>query len=229
MRNFYISDLHLGHANIILYDNRPFKSIDEMDEKLIENWNAVVTDEDVVYHIGDFSWDKYDKWVDQIRRLNGRIFLIKGNHDRENYLNQLLNDRRVKDKVIGWENYKEISDAGKMVVMSHYYMTSHNGMFRGSKHLYGHVHCSFDYKVCLKMQETIESLYRIKPAAYNVGCMVPYMSYTPRTLDEIEAGYDALNRQQLVWTRLQGIQNVDVKLLNLVKEETPDEDQIQGS
>jgi hypothetical protein len=78
------------------------------------------------------------------------------------------------------------------------------------------------------MQETIESLYRIKPAAYNVGCMVPYMSYTPRTLDEIEAGYDALNRQKLVWTRLQGIQNVDVKLLNLVKEETPDEGQIQS-
>jgi len=221
--NYYIADLHFGHDNILLYDNRPFSSIDEMDAKLVQNWNSVVSDDDTVYHLGDFSWRKYESWVDVIRQLNGKIFFVKGNHDRENYLNQLLNDKRVKDRIVGWENYKEVSDAGRMVVLSHYYMTSHNGMFRGSKHLYGHVHCTFDYKVCLKMQETIQALYRLKPTAYNVGAMIPYMSYTPRTLDEIEAGYDALNKQRLVWTRLQGVQYTDVKLLDLIKEELPDE------
>ncbi len=53
--NFYISDLHLGHYNVIKMCNRPFSSVEEMDETLINNWNAAVHDEDDVYILGDFS------------------------------------------------------------------------------------------------------------------------------------------------------------------------------
>ena len=51
---YYIGDMHLGHENVIKYDNRPFATIEEMDATLIDNWNRVVTEEDHVYILGDF-------------------------------------------------------------------------------------------------------------------------------------------------------------------------------
>ena len=59
--NYFISDLHFGHLNIIRLDNRPFTTLEEMDNKLIENWNNTVTRDDTIYILGDFSWYKADK------------------------------------------------------------------------------------------------------------------------------------------------------------------------
>lgn len=56
--NYYISDTHFGHKNVIRYDNRPFDSIEEMDEAMIQLWNETVNDADAVYILGDFSWYK---------------------------------------------------------------------------------------------------------------------------------------------------------------------------
>ena len=56
--NFYISDNHFGHFNVIRYDNRPFDNTDTMDKVMIDRWNEVVGDEDTVYILGDFSWYK---------------------------------------------------------------------------------------------------------------------------------------------------------------------------
>ncbi len=57
--NYYIADTHLGHENVLKFDNRPFSSVDEMDEILITQWNAVVKDTDDVYIIGDFNTNEY--------------------------------------------------------------------------------------------------------------------------------------------------------------------------
>ena len=54
--NFYIADMHLGHENVIPYDNRPFRSVNEMNRALIDNWNRKVGKDDDVYIIGDFSY-----------------------------------------------------------------------------------------------------------------------------------------------------------------------------
>ena len=54
--NRYISDLHLGHANVIKFDNRPFKNLEEMHERIITNWNKVTNKNDTVYILGDFCW-----------------------------------------------------------------------------------------------------------------------------------------------------------------------------
>ena len=80
MSIFLISDLHLDHANIIKYCKRPFLSVHQMNTQLVQNWNQVVTNSDVVFHLGDFCHGHPDKWIDM---LNGRIEFVKGNHDRQ--------------------------------------------------------------------------------------------------------------------------------------------------
>ena len=74
---FLIADLHLGYKSIIEYCSRPFRSLTEMDTKLIENWNRVVNENDEVFVVGDFA-RKPRKFVDKFK---GKIILIKGNHD----------------------------------------------------------------------------------------------------------------------------------------------------
>jgi calcineurin-like phosphoesterase family protein len=81
---FVISDLHLGHANIIKYCSRPFphNAVDEMDQVLINNWNYTVKPGDRIYHIGDLCYGPNAKSpTEYLRQLNGTISLIRGNHD----------------------------------------------------------------------------------------------------------------------------------------------------
>lgn len=73
------------HKNVIRFDNRPFGTIDEMDEALVNNWNSVVSNADHVYHLGDFCWGKKDDWIKYLKLLNGNIHIIKGNHDLKDY------------------------------------------------------------------------------------------------------------------------------------------------
>lgn len=79
---WFISDTHFGHANIIKYCDRPFKDFEQMDEALIENWNNVVGEEDVIYHMGDVAMGKWERWEGIFNRLNGYKILVVGNHDR---------------------------------------------------------------------------------------------------------------------------------------------------
>ena len=80
---FFTSDLHLGHRNIIRLCNRPFSSIDEMDECLIEKWNKKVTNADTVYILGDLMFRNEKPPEEYLRQLRGKKHLIIGNHDRE--------------------------------------------------------------------------------------------------------------------------------------------------
>ena len=80
-KTFFTSDTHFGHANIIRLCNRPFKDVEEMNEKLIENWNKVVPEDGTVFHLGDFAFGGSALWNSVIPRLNGQIYLIIGNHE----------------------------------------------------------------------------------------------------------------------------------------------------
>lgn len=127
---FVTSDLHFGHEGIIKHAKRPFKNVLEMDNKLIDNWNKTVSKDDLVYVLGDFAFkSNYKKYVD---KLNGEKILIIGNHD----------SKFSKEGFKFVTNYLEIENNGTKFILSHYPMTSWNGMFRDSVHLYGHVHSS---------------------------------------------------------------------------------------
>lgn len=78
---FFTSDTHFNHTNILRFCNRPWGSIEEHDQALIENWNSVIGPDDTVFHLGDFVFGGFPKWKEIVEQLNGHIYLIRGNHD----------------------------------------------------------------------------------------------------------------------------------------------------
>lgn len=81
MTQYVISDLHLDHENIIEYCDRPFDSVEEMNQALINNWNSVVEKTDTVFYVGDFSWYDVENVISFYERLNGEMVVVRGNHD----------------------------------------------------------------------------------------------------------------------------------------------------
>lgn len=82
MTNYFSSDLHFGHSNIIEYSGRPFKDVPDMNERLIENWNATVAPEDTVWVLGDVAMGLIADSLALAARLQGHKILLCGNHDR---------------------------------------------------------------------------------------------------------------------------------------------------
>lgn len=81
-RVFITSDHHFGHKKVIEYENRPFQDVEEMDRFMIEKWNKTVKKEDLVLHLGDFSFYNKEKTKEIVTKLNGTIEILVGNHDR---------------------------------------------------------------------------------------------------------------------------------------------------
>ena len=82
MTTWFTADLHLGHRNIIDYCNRPFHTVDAMNNALIENWNEAVAPNDTVWVVGDFALGKIADTLPIVSTLHGRKILVAGNHDR---------------------------------------------------------------------------------------------------------------------------------------------------
>lgn len=187
--NYYISDTHFGHKNIIKLDAnngcRSFSSIEEHDNLIIENINKYVTPQDQLYFLGDVSWYEPRKTAELIEQINCKNrFLLHGNHDR------WIKDGKCKKLFQGIYDIKQISDSGKQIILCHFPIMMWTGQHRGTIHLYGHVHNSkeeMDYQNFVKeLDEQIASRDgdKYKPVrAYNVGCML--WNYAPVTLSQI--------------------------------------------
>jgi len=185
--NYYISDLHIGHENILRFDNRPFADVNEMNNKLIENWNARVRSDDTVYILGDFIWAKESEWSSIVGSLGGNKVLIRGNHDPKQFS---AATKRMFQEIT---DLKEIKDSGKHVVMCHYPIPFFRASFASTAFmLYGHVHQTIEYEYIAKLRREVKANstgYGTPNGNFiNVGCMMPYMDYTPRKLDEIIEG-----------------------------------------
>lgn len=112
MKFFTLSDTHFGHAKIIDYCNRPFSSVEEMDEAMIKNWNETVSNNDTVLHLGDFGLGNKEYIASIVKRLNGKKILILGNHD--NWSEQTYRDmgfHTVSRFPILWNDFYLLSHA----------------------------------------------------------------------------------------------------------------------
>ena len=171
-KNFYIADTHLGHDNIRKLSNRPFDTVEEMDRAIINNWNSVVTDNDDIYILGDFSY-KSENPISYLKKLNGKKHLIVGNHD-----SKLLKNPACKKYFVEIVDMKMVNDNGVQIFCCHYPIVEWNGYYKNVLHFYGHVHNTFH-------NETTKYARDMKNA-YNVG--VDIIGFAPKTLDEIIKG-----------------------------------------
>lgn len=168
---FYTSDLHFGHKNILEYENRPFKDVDEMNRVLVENWNRKVRKNDEVYILGDFGFVKGEEANRLLDQLNGRKYLIRGNHD-----SYFLNHSKFDSTKFEWvKDYATVKDHGIRIVMFHYPLAVWDGMQHDDLHFYGHIHSNANTDHPL--------YYDLGPNAFNVGCDV--RNYEPVTLEEL--------------------------------------------
>ena len=170
---WFTADSHIGHRNIIKYCQRPFSNVEEMNETLICNWNKVVGKNDYVFHLGDFSVGGAAEWTSILDNLNGRIFLVLGNHDMNNVDQGFM--RRFEDVAM-----QMLITIGKQrVYLNHYPFLCYGGAYRGTWQLFGHVHTSS----CMSGLDG-PRLQMLFPRQYDVG--VDNNNYTPISFEEVE-------------------------------------------
>lgn len=125
---FVISDTHFHHSKIIDPTGRPFASVEDMDNTLIANWNRVVRRDDLVCHLGNLALATRARTVQLLKKLNGRIYLIRGNHD-------------IRNLPVAWEgDLHTVRFDGTLFVMCHYPLADWHGRPSGSIMVHGHMH-----------------------------------------------------------------------------------------
>lgn len=138
MTVWFTSDTHFFHRNIIRYSGRPFTSVEEMNEQMIERWNRNVKPSETIYHLGDFGFAPPKQLEDVLKRLNGKKVLIIGNHDKQMF------KPTIRPFFQEMTHYKEIYIRNKQrVVLSHYPFASWNGSYHGSFCFHGHTHGTY--------------------------------------------------------------------------------------
>ena len=192
---YYIADLHFFHKAVNTdMDHRGFASVEEMNETMIEKWNARVRKKDEVVIIGDLSFGSVQETNELVRRLRGRLYLIKGNHDR------FVWNRELDESLFQWiRPYEELSDNRRKVILCHYPVMCYNGQYRRSGDgepltymLYGHVHNTRDEQLVNEfINRSRQTVYK---SAYTeqeetipcqmINCFCMFSDYTPLTLDE---------------------------------------------
>ena len=132
MTIFLTGDTNFNHNNIIEYNQRPFKHVSEMNEEITRRWNEVVGKADIVYHLGDFGMGRVEELRTNLSRLNGRVSIIRGNHDES--LSKLLEMGfcSISDELT-------LSYRGFIIIMSHYQDLINHGI-EGIIHIHGHTH-----------------------------------------------------------------------------------------
>lgn len=168
---YFTADQHFGHENILRHCNRPFANANEIDAALIANWNATVTQNDDIYILGDFTMRSAEDAHKYLTRLNGRKYFIRGNHDK--FLRGRGNAQYTNDYI--WvKDYEMLHAEWNCFVLFHYPILEWANYYRGSIHLYGHVHNS---------ETSAELLKGLKGLAFNVG--VDVNGYCPVSIKTI--------------------------------------------
>lgn len=181
---YFTSDLHFAHANIINLCGRPFESVEQMNEALIENWNKKVRNNDTVYVVGDMVW-KRENVERFLGRLKGNKILIVGNHDN------WIAEESFQKYFVEIAKYKEISLNGHQMTFCHYPMLEWKNSRKGDSpklgyHIYGHIHNNVlpEYRYLFEL-----------PNALNAG--VEVNNYEPVTFEELVENNARFSKQAL--------------------------------
>lgn len=135
---YVIADTHFGGDTIIRYENRPFTTTKEMEQCLIKQWNEVVTNEDMVYVLGDFSTNQTEEQDRALlERLQGKKILIMGNHDQHRTPEQ-------------WRNLGFWECSPWPILYQDFFLLSHEPLYINQNmpyaNIYGHVHGNITYQ-----------------------------------------------------------------------------------
>jgi calcineurin-like phosphoesterase family protein len=168
---WFTADWHLNHQNILKYSNRPFSSIGEMNETLINNYNSVVKENDSIYFLGDFAFRNVSEYA---KRLKGTKYFIPGDHDKA-----MSGSREFHflEHLYGFYPQGLMDEYGnkRLIVLCHWAMRSWAKSHYGSYHLYAHHHGK------------LES-YGL---SFDIGCDTN--NYFPYSLDDVEKKMQTLN------------------------------------
>lgn len=196
---FFTSDTHYGHANIAGKNTskwshggyRQYSSVEEMNHDLVKAINRAVGPDDILYHLGDWSFGgKENIWNFRKQLRCGTVHLILGNHDHHIQNNILLpgdNDFGVQaqDLFTSVSHYKEVNINGQIYVLSHYPFAVWHGNGKNWRHLHGHCHGSFN-SIGLSMDVGVDVALNSlgEPRPFSVDEIEDYMRLkTPKLLD----------------------------------------------
>ncbi len=200
---YYIADLHFFHAAMNdRMDHRGFQNVEEMNEYMIAKWNDKVRKNDDVVIIGDLSWGNAEETNTLLTRLNGRLYLIQGNHDR------FLTNKEMDASRFKWiKPYEEFSDNKRKVVLCHYPIMCYNGQYRLDENgnprtymLYGHVHDTQDQRLLEQFQKITRNTVTRNAQGETqhipcnmINCFCKYSDYEPLSLDQWIEYYAKMN------------------------------------
>jgi calcineurin-like phosphoesterase family protein len=147
---WFTSDLHFWHKNICKYCDRPYESVEEMNEAIIQNWNAVVQEDDVVFVLGDLGFCGIEKLRLLISQLKGKIFLIQGNHDSDKVVNKLYEEGIIKDyfKLLEVTIVNDEECPNQQLTLCHFPMIDWYNKEKGAWMVHGHQHQLPDTPSC---------------------------------------------------------------------------------
>ena len=167
--NLYISDMHLGHRNVINFDNRPFTDVDEMDYVMINLWNSRVQKDDNVYILGDFCYrsGKTADWY--LRQLKGHKHLVIGNHDKST-----LENEKAMAYFESVDKMMHVTDGDKQICLCHYPIAEWYKGRHGSWHIYGHIHGD---------RGDVYQFMKTREHALNAAACIN--NYTPASINEL--------------------------------------------
>ena len=191
---YYIADMHFFHGSLNKrMDCRGFANMEEMNEYMISKWNQKVRGNDDVVILGDLSWGNAEQTSMLLRRLNGKLYLVQGNHDH--FVSKTTMDM---SRFVWVKPYAEMYDNKRKVVLCHYPIMCYNGQYRLDENgnprtymLYGHVHDTRDQRLIEQFQEITRATVIIKGQGNEktipcnmINCFCMYSDYEPLTLDE---------------------------------------------